>query len=167
MAVSPEPKRRSHAARPQGMQHSRSSKGLTRATGRDEWTQHHLGTLNFCSARDGSVGSRCLRQQHLCRSCLFPVQTLDLFHQRVNFFRCQLPCILWHPVLAIGNYGAQIIGRCGLYFFRRKRRPAKVSALSIFPVALRAILLKDRICSQTSFRRRRLRGLRKKCNARE
>jgi len=45
LAVSPEPKRRSHATHPQGRQHSRSSKGLTRATGRDEWTQHHLGEL--------------------------------------------------------------------------------------------------------------------------
>jgi len=43
LAVSPEPKRRSRVAPRKGGNESRSSKGQTRATGRDEWTPHHLG----------------------------------------------------------------------------------------------------------------------------
>jgi len=48
LAVSPEPKltiARSSPAREGGA--SRSGEGQTRATGRDEWTLHHLGTLLF------------------------------------------------------------------------------------------------------------------------
>jgi predicted RNA-binding Zn ribbon-like protein len=49
LAVSPEPKRRSRAAARKGSSESRSSKGQTRATGRDEWTLHHLGTARTTS----------------------------------------------------------------------------------------------------------------------
>jgi hypothetical protein len=47
----PEPEQGSHVGTPQGTLRSRSSKGRTRATGRDEWTPHHLGTLIFFAPR--------------------------------------------------------------------------------------------------------------------
>jgi len=67
LAVSPEPKRRSQQPRRKGKRHSRSSKGLTRATGRDEWTQHHLGTLNF-GLRETSPVSPSLNRPKTPRS---------------------------------------------------------------------------------------------------
>ena len=47
LAVSPEPKHRSRAVAFARGPRKQVSKGLKRATGRDEQVQHHLGALNF------------------------------------------------------------------------------------------------------------------------
>jgi len=66
LAVSPEPERRSRVAPRKGSCDSRSSKGRTRATGRDEWTQHHLGAksgVGEYTARESESAQRMRRER--------------------------------------------------------------------------------------------------------
>lgn len=51
-------------------------------------------------------------------------------------------------MLAVGDYVAQIIGRYRSCFFGDQRRAGEVAPRSGFSVALRAILLKDRVLCQ-------------------
>src|SRR5579862_7463215 len=105
------------------------------------------GTRNYCreaiatSSKNSRSGRRPLHPDLTSGSLL--VEHPYLLHQCVDLFRRQLACELRHSVFAVADDVTQVVRGSLHYFFRHKRRPAKVSALGGFSVTLCATLLKD------------------------
>ena len=78
------------------------------------------------------------------REALF-FQRLNLFDERVDFFRSQFAGELGHVAFAVGDHIAQIIGGSGSGFCGVERWTSEMTAFGGFSMTLRTIFHIDRI----------------------
>ena len=93
------------------------------------------------------------RSEYPGRNRSFAVQGFDFLHQRIDLFRPEFDAEFRHVALAVSDNVAQLVGRGSANFATHERWSPKVTALSGFAMALRAISNIDRICSQGRVRR--------------